>query len=243
MGTTLPVAEDTRPVEEIERILLTAMGKFEDACLQHVPFWRGSQSITYIPERCFVTYFSWALINEGFAVFNEQSVCQKPTGEGKVGSQAETVKKKERFDLVAMRSSLLPHKSIQLKAEAKGNLENGYDAILADIARMERCTFSPGIRRADQMAADDEVEFAHHFNIVITQNWGLEELTEWWRDETQIAPRHRGSQNFRTATGWEKLKNKLSNARRGVVPVSDLGYGYSVDVLYAILGDSPVATS
>lgn len=243
MRTHMLVTGDKTPVEELERILLAAMGKFEDACLQHVPFWRGSQSITYIPERCFVTYFSWALINQGFAVFNEQRVCPKPSGEGQADNQADTAKRAERFDLVAMRSSDLPHKSIQLKAEAKGNLENGYDAIFADIARMERCTFSPGIGRADQIGADDEAEFANHFNIVITQNWGLEELTEWWRDEKQLAPRHRGSLDFRTAPGWEKLKNKLCQARRGVIPVADLGYGYSVDVLYAIFEDSPVASS
>ncbi|WP_165079502.1 MULTISPECIES: hypothetical protein [unclassified Desulfovibrio] len=209
--------------------------------MEHVPFWRGSQSITYIPESCFVTYFSWALINEGFAVFNEQSVCPKPSGEGQTVISSKGSKNTERFDLVAMRRSRLTHKSIQLKVEAKGNLESGYEAILADIGRMKRCTFYPGMRRADQVTDDDEAGFAHHFNIVITQNWGLEELTEWWRDDAQVAPRHKGNNDYRTAPGWGKLKETLCNARRGVMPVLDLGYGYSIDVLYAIFGDSPVA--
>lgn len=239
MERSAPGAADARPAEELERILLAGLGKFEGACLEHVPFGYGAQSITYIPERCFVTYFSWELINQGFAVFNEQAVCPKPSCDAPAGGSPKPKKNAEHFDLVAMRSSPLRHKSIQLKAEAKGNLENGYDAILADIERMERCTISQGIRRADQTAEDGEAEFANHFNIVITQNWGLEELTEWWREDAQVAPRRKGSNDLRTAPGWGKLKKTLCKARRGVVPVLDLGYGYSVDVLYAIFGESP----
>lgn len=218
-------AADARPVDEIERILLAGLEKFEDACLEHVPFGRGAQSINYIPERCFVTYFSWELINKGFAVFNEQTVvCPE-----------EQPQYTQRFDLVAMRPSPLAHKSIRLKVEAKGNLEAGYEGILADINRMEKCCVAPGILRAGQTAQDGDAKFAHQFNVVITQNWGLKELTEWWRDGRLDAPRRRVGNGFRSAQGWKDLKAKLRPARRGVVSVLEPGYGYSIDVLYAIL--------
>lgn len=236
MGTTGCAARDAMPVAEIEGILLAGMGKFEDACLAHVPFRKGTGSITYIPEQCFVTYFSWELINRGFAVFNEQPVLRREKDEAPNAGGAAPQKTSQRFDLVAMRSSPLAHRSILLKAEAKGNLESGYDQITADIERMEACTVASGICRAHQPGGAGEATFAHHFNIVITQNWGLKELTEWWLEYAPDAPRRRDGDGFRSAEGWKTLKEKLRHdaLRRGAVSVLEPGYGYSMDVLYAI---------
>lgn len=232
MGRTdAPVSHGT-VLDEIEGILLGSMEKLKSACETHIPFCRSDgreRHIKYIPERCFVTYFSWGLINADFAVFNEQMVkCEWP------------LPYPQRFDLLARRFSPEENR-VQIKAEAKGNLDGGYKEILKDIQRMECCTLAmPDFEMRKPKKNVAVKRFQHRFNIVLTQNWGLVELSEWWGSDKVAAPRRKGSKLARKGEEWVELKDKLLAAqRRGVMSMMESapGYNYSIDVLYAIFVD------
>lgn len=229
-----PVSEE-QALKGIEALLLESMKKLENACGMHIPFGLSDERnphIKYIPERCIVTFFSWGLIENGFAVFNEQTVdCNA------------TAQKTQRFDLLARRFA--PEGAcVQIKAEAKGNLDGGYKEILADIKRMEKYPVAnPKIKMSNPEANWHDSRFPYRFNIVLTQNWGLRELSDWWVSQENDRPKRKGSELRRKAEAWEVLKGKLCEAKkRGKMPLlkSDPCYNYTVDVLYAIFADTSV---
>ena len=77
-------------------------------------------------------------------------------------------------------------------------------------------------------------DFNSHFNGVITQNWGLASLSDWWVSDTAGAPKRRRSKK------WEELKDKLLHAKkRGKFTVLESRDGFSIDVLYAFFEDGP----
>lgn len=207
---------------EINEIFLEAMKKFKIACDEHIPFCVSSAGyIKYIPERCLVTYFSWALINAGFIVFNEQNV----------GCPAQD-QKAQHFDLLARRFGV-KEKSIQLKVEAKGNLDGRYEEIRKDIERMEKFTVgSANFKEKGLHPNALDSNFSSHFNGIITQNWGLNTLSDWWVNDAD-SPKRRGSK-------WKELKDKLRLAKiRDKFTVIKSENGYSIDVLYAFFEDRP----
>ncbi|MBD5416217.1 MAG: hypothetical protein HDR50_00730 [Desulfovibrio sp.] len=210
-------------LNELNEIFVMGMEKFKSACDKHAPFCVSSAGyIKYIPEQCFVTYFSWALIDAGFSVFNEQTV----------GCPAQS-QKTQRFDLVARRFGE-KEKMIQLKVEAKGNLDGRYEEILWDIARMEKYTVAfPNLEEKGLHLNARDSDFSSHFNAIITQNWGLAALSNWWTSDAPGAPKGRGSK-------WGLLKEKLLEAKkRGKFTVLKSKNGYSIDVLYAFFEDGP----
>lgn len=227
-----PVSEEMA-LKEIDKILLKSMEEFERACSRHIPFVRSAAGyIKYISERCIVTYFSWGLINEGFTVFNEQMV--------KCGEKAQRT---QRFDLLARRFA--PEGGcVQIKAEAKGNLDGGYGEIYEDIKRMEDFT----VERLDITLSNPErnwedSRFPYRFNIILTQNWGLMELSRWWDSNEEGTPRNERGSGVRRSPKWGELKQKLLKAKkRGVIPIlkSAPDCNYSIDVLYAIFNDTSV---
>ena len=227
-----PVSEEMA-LEDIDEILQKSMEEFKKACSRHIPFVQSSAGyIKYIPERCFVTYFSWGLINKGFIVFNEQTV--------KCGEKAQ---KTQRFDLLARRFA--PGGGcVQIKAEAKGNLDGGYKEILADIKRMEDFTVASQNNKLSNSEKNwEDGRFPYRFNIILTQNWGLRELSEWWKSENKVQPKRKNSELLREAKEWVELKQKLLKAKkRGVISIlkSAPNYDYSIDVLYAIFKDTSV---
>lgn len=223
METAAGASRHIATVDEILEIFTRGMEKFKGACAEHVPFCVSSAGyIKYIPEQCFVTYFSWALIDAGFAVFNEQTV----------GCPAHS-QKTQRFDLLARRFGE-KSKRIQLKVEAKGNLDGRYEEILHDVERMEKYTVaSPNLGEKGLHPNAPDSDFFAHFNGIITQNWGLGELSRWWTSEMPGAPKRRGAK-------WGLLKEKLLHAkRRGKFTLLQSGNGYSIDVLYAFFEDGP----
>lgn len=229
-----PVSEE-QALKGIEALLLESMKKLENACGMHIPFGLSDEldpHIKYIPERCIVTYFSWGLIENGFAVFNEQTVdCNA------------RAQKTQRFDLLARRFA--PEGAcVQIKAEAKGNLDGGYKEILADLNRMEAYSIKiPDNKMSNHENNWDDSRFLYRFNILLTQNWGLRELSDWWVSEEKDRPKRKGSELRRKAEAWEVLKGKLCEAKkRGKVTLlkSDPRYNYTVDVLYAIFADTTV---
>lgn len=209
-------------INDIDHIFMSGLYKFKEACNMHIPCGISSGSldyIKYIPEQCFLTYISWALINSGYILFNEQEV-----------DVANHIKRTQHFDLIARCYPVEDTPKIQLKIEAKGNLDNGYKQILADIERMERYAL-PDINFASKGLHMNisEKDFHHRFNCVITQNWGLSTLSQWWIDENMDAPKGR------TAADWSVLKEKLLMARkRKKITILKSSNGWEIDALYAI---------
>lgn len=223
MESSASASHQFAAVDEITKIFEKGMEKFTAACDLHVPFCVSSAGyINYIPEQCFVTYFSWALINAGFTVFNEQTV----------GCPARS-QKTQRFDLLARRFGE-KGKRIQLKVEAKGNLDGRYEEILWDIARMEQYTVAfPSLVERGLHANAGDSDFSFHFNGIVTQNWGLASLSDWWVSDTPGAPKGRGSK-------WAPLKAKLLQAKkRGKVTILKSEKDFRIDVLYAFFEASP----
>lgn len=231
-----PVSEEMA-LDEIDAILQGSVEEFQRACQRHIPFGLSDepdQHIKYIPERCIVTYFSWGLINKGFDVFNEQEV----------GCPAKA-QKSQRFDLLARRFA--PEGAcVQIKAEAKGNLDGGYKEILADLNRMEAYSIKiPRNKMSNPEKNWDDSRFPYRFNLILTQNWGLMELSKWWKSKQLGAPKRPGGESERPSACWWELKKKLLEAERcGVIPIlkSDPDYPrpYSIDILYAIFEDTSV---
>lgn len=216
-------AAETKALYETVEILKNGLEKFKDACDQHIPFCMSSLGyINYIPERCFTTYFSWALINSGFYIFNEQSV--------DCGSQS---KQTQRFDLLARRFGNEVHQMVQLKVEAKGDLESGYKEILDDIDRMEKYTIPyPNYNDVGLHQNKQDNDFPCRLNCVITQNWGLRKLSVWWMEDNLEVPQGRRS------PVWGHLKAKLLQAKvRDKFTVLKSRNGYNIDVLYAFFID------
>ena len=224
-------------LNEIDKILKRSMERFKHACICHIPFCTSvgrEKSIKYIPERCIVTYFAWGLIDADFAVFNEQIVKWK-----------KKLTYPLRFDMLARRFS--PEGSeVQIKLEAKGNLDSGYKEILADIKRMEDYTVEiPEIKMSNPESNRADDRFPYRFNMVLTQNWGIRELSDWWRSEDDTHPKRRKSQRLRDGKEWGELKQKLLSAKkRGVIPIlksaPDYNPPYTIDILYAIFEDTSV---
>lgn len=230
--TDAPVSQE-KVLDEIDSILKKSMEAFESACSWHIPFAGSSAGyIKYIPERCIATYFSWGLINAGFTVFNEQMV--------KCGAKAQ---KTQRFDLLARRFD--PEGArVQIKLEAKGNLDGGYGEIFDDIKRMEDFTVERlGSALSNPEKNWEDSRFPQRFNIILTQNWGLMELSNWWASKEKGAPKNKRGGGVRRAAKWVMLKKKLLEAERsGVIPILKSGpdHNYTIDILYAIFADTSV---
>lgn len=223
--------ESDTALESVECYLHTSLEKLSEALKLHIPFGiAGDNSyLKYIPERCLTTYFATTLINNGFVAFNEQSYL---TNDGKTA----------KLDLFARKISSKKKDRIQLKVEAKGNLDSGYQDILNDIKRMrEKLDLAIGrdFPLPRNMAED---EFGHKFNIVVTTNWGLKEFSKWWTKEaimSQDAPFIKNSEvRTRNAGCWKPLREKLSEAMRlgshALLENRNEEEPYTIDALYAI---------
>lgn len=216
----------------VECYLRTSLEKLAEALTQHIPFGiAGDNSyLKYIPERCLTTYFANTLINNGFVVFNEQSYFTNGGKTAKLDLFARKISPKEKED------------RIQLKVEAKGNIDSGYQDILNDITRMREkldLAIGRGFPLPQNMAED---EFGHKFNMVITTNWGLKEFSKWWTKEgikSQDAPFIKNSEvKTRNVDCWKPLREKLSEAIRlgshTLLENKNAAEPYTIDALYAI---------
>ena len=222
-------------LDMVENCILSSLKELAEAFTYHIPFGIAVNKINgketyylkYIPERCLTTYFAKVLIDKKFVVFNEQSYESK---NGKIA----------KLDLLARKISPEEKDSIQLKIEAKGNLDSGYQEIVNDIRRMKDqkldLKIGVGFPLNENMV---EESFSHRFNIVITTDWGLSELSEWWTEgvNNQDAPFIKGSHvTQRNKDSWGPLKNELMlAAKRGKHDMvkNDIG-NYSIHALYAI---------
>lgn len=211
-------------LNEIDKIFKEGLAKLQNACNLHIPFGislrNGKEgNIKYIPERCFTTYISWALINSGFNVFNEQEVDFIDKG-----------KRSQHFDIIARRITVNCRSNIQLKIEAKGNLDSGYKTILNDIKRMEYYTLTlPDYNLVGLNHNLTDESFPNKYNCIVTSNWGLPSLSNWWIDDSFNIPENRH------AAEWNELKEKLLHAeKRGKFTILESRNDWKIDALYAI---------
>lgn len=212
----------------VEKFIVDGLANFSEALKLHIPFGitKDKKFIKYIPERCLTTYFANTLINNGFVVFNEHSYIKK-NGEAGIA----------KLDLLARKISTVTDEAIQLKVEAKGNLDAGYESIAADITRMKERHLDPIIGSGFEYNKLEE-EFGHRFNIVLTTDWGYKEFSTWWLDN-EDAPSIKDHDGDTTKTRkvdcWKPLKDELRHAKRGVHHlVTNTKHHYSVNALYAI---------
>lgn len=220
--------DSSQALSLVERFIAEGLSKLSEALSLHIPFGitKDKKFIKYIPERCLTTYFANTLINNGFIVFNEHSYSKK---NGEAGTA--------KLDLLARKINPVKDEAIQLMVEAKGNLDAGYESIVADITRMKE-------RHPDSIIGSGfeynkpEDEFGHKFNIVLTTDWGYKEFSTWWLDN-EDAPSIKDHDGDTTKTRkvhcWKPLKDELRHARRGVHHlVTNTKHHYSVNALYAI---------
>ena len=225
------VMDSSQALSQVEGFIIDGLANLSEAIKLHIPFGitKDGKFIKYIPERCLTTYFANALINNGYVVFNEHSY-------SKNDDEAGTAK----LDLLARKISTVNDEAIQLMVEAKGNLDAGYESIVADITRMRTRHLDPMIGSGFTSNKPEE-EFGHRFNIVLTTDWGYKEFSTWWLDN-EDAPsikNHDGNTaKTRKVDCWKPLKDELKHARRGVHHLlTNTEYKYSVNALYAIFSD------
>lgn len=206
-----------------ESLLVASLHNFKDALELHIPFGfsKDGKYIKYIPERCLTTYFAHELINHGFVVFNEQPL-------------ASETEASQKIDLLARKFSKGRKKEqIQLCVEAKGNLDSGYTTILADIERMQNSSLD--LRAPSGFANAQADDFGHQFHIVITTDWGLHKLSDWWMSKSKYMPNGTMHPDGRTEC-WIPLNQKLLDAKKcgGLTLLKNSVHDYEVKALYAI---------
>ena len=223
--------DSSQALSLVEKFIIAGLANLSEAIKLHIPFGvtKDGKFIKYIPERCLTTYFSNTLINNGYIVFNEHSY-------SKNDDEAGTAK----LDLLARKISTVKDEAIQLKVEAKGNLDAGYESIVADITRMKERHLDP-ITGSGFKSNKPEEEFGHRFNIVLTTDWGYKEFSTWWLDneEAPSIKNHDGNTaKTRKVDCWKPLKDELRHARRGVHHLlTNTKHHYSVNALYAIFSE------
>lgn len=222
--TTVPMT-DKKVVEEIEEIFKASMEMFKIKCKQRIQSCIiSTESMNYISAQCFLPHFLLGLLNNGFIVNDMSSSVEE-----------EGPKILRPFDLLARKYG--DERSIQVKVMAKGNPAGGPQQLFEDISCMERSTIQHlcSLVSKGRLLNDPDEEFRSNLNMVIMQNWGLPEISDWWTSEKPGAPKQRGSGGERSTPYWRPLKLKLLLAkRRGALPVLESGTGCPMDILYAI---------
>lgn len=226
-GSTSSMTRE-KVVNEIEEIFKVSMERFKSRCKQRIPFCIiSTNTMNFISTQCFLPHFLLGLLNKSF-IINDMSIPVDAEGTKILGP----------FDLLARKFE--DEKSIQIKVIAERNPEGGTEQLFEDISCMQQYTFKYLYTLVSKklLCNDPDEEFPYSFNMVIMQNWGLPEISEWWASERTGAPKQRGSRGERPSPFWEVLKLKLLLAkRRGVLPVLKSGTGCSMDMLYAIFAD------
>lgn len=226
-GSTTSMTKENA-ANEIEEIFKVSMERFKSRCRQRIPFCMiSSAAMNYISAHCFLPHFLLGLLNKGFIVNDTSSSVDD-----------EGPKILRPFDLLARKYG--DERSIQVKVMAKGNPAGGPQQLFEDISCMQQYTvkYLYSLVSKRPLCANPDEEFRHRYNIVIIQNWGLREISDWWTSEKPGAPKQRGSGGEWFSPYWGALKLKLLLVkRRGALPVLEAGTGRSLDILYAIFAD------
>lgn len=226
-GSTSSMTRE-KVVNEIEEIFKVSMERFKSRCKQRIPFCIiSTNTMNSISEHCFLPYFLLGLLTSGF-IINDLSTSVE---------EVET-KMLRPFDLLARKYG--DEKSIQVKVMAQRNPEGGTKQLLEGISCMQQYTvkYLYSLVSKRLLCTNPDEEFRYSFNMVIMQNWGLPEISDWWASEKPGAAKQRGAKGERSSPYWRPLKLKLLLAkRRGALPLLKSGTGGSLDILYAIFAD------